>query len=65
MNVIRIRKQLKMTQEQLASALGVSSRQVNRWEHQRYKPSPLAQAALQRLLEQHQHEAPEVVEVSA
>jgi type I restriction enzyme M protein len=39
----KIRKDLNLTQEQLAQRLGVSYVSVNEWENARRKPSPLAQ----------------------
>ena len=39
------RKQLGMTQAELASALGVSFATVNRWENGQVNPSTLAQKA--------------------
>lgn len=40
--VKNIRKQLEMSQEELAHALGVSFATVNRWENGKTKPSKLA-----------------------
>ena len=40
------RKQLSMTQAELASALGVSFATVNRWENGQVNPSTLAQKAI-------------------
>ena len=40
-----VRKQLGLTQVDLASALGVSFATVNRWENDRANPSLLAQKA--------------------
>lgn len=53
----RTRLRLKMTQEQFAAELGVTARQVNRWEHDKSVPSTLAQRAIDRLVEQRQREA--------
>ena len=39
-----IRKQLELSQEDLARELGVSFSTVNRWENGQYKPSKLAKA---------------------
>lgn len=50
MNIVKIRKQLDLSQEQLARELGVSFTTVNRWEKGKTKPSPLATKALQSLL---------------
>jgi len=42
-NVVRnVRKQLGLSQEGLAHALGVSFATVNRWENRKTKPSKLA-----------------------
>ncbi len=38
-----VRKQLNLSQEELAHALGVSFATVNRWENSRTVPSKLAQ----------------------
>ena len=40
------RKQLSMTQTELAKALGVSFATVNRWENGQVNPSSLAQKAV-------------------
>ena len=56
-NVKKIRKKLKLSQPQFAQKVGVSPRQVNRWEHQRSAPSRLAQQAIERLLEREPQEA--------
>jgi len=45
----RIRKKLKMTQEEFAHTLGVTCVTVNRWELDLAKPSKLAEAVLQRI----------------
>jgi DNA-binding transcriptional regulator YiaG len=37
-----VRKQLSLSQEELAQALGVSFATVNRWENGRTTPSPMA-----------------------
>jgi len=42
-----IRKQLDLSQEDLARALGVSFATVNRWENGQARPSKLAKAQLQ------------------
>lgn len=38
-----VRKELSLSQEDLAHALGVSFATVNRWENEKTKPSKLAQ----------------------
>ena len=49
MDIVRIRKKLKLTQEQLAQRLGVSFTTINRWENNQNKPSPLALRFLKEL----------------
>ena len=44
--VKEIRRQLKLSQEDLARQLGVSYATVNRWENRQAKPSKLANAQL-------------------
>lgn len=46
MLIRNIRKQLGMSQEQLARALNVSFSTVNRWENGKAIPSPMAREAL-------------------
>ena len=41
-----IRKQLGMSQEQLARELKVSFSTVNRWENEKANPSPMAKEAI-------------------
>jgi len=41
-----VRRQLTMSQEQLAKALDVSFSTINRWENEKSKPSNLAQKTL-------------------
>jgi len=50
MDIRKVRKQLQLTQEQLAQKLGVSFTTVNRWENGKAKPSPLAIKQIQNLL---------------
>jgi len=45
-SVKEIRRQLSLSQEDLARALGISFATVNRWENGRVKPSKLARAQL-------------------
>ena len=40
-----VRKELGLTQKELAAALGVSFATVNRWENGQVNPSALAQSA--------------------
>ena len=44
-----LRKALGLSQEQFARKLGVSYTTINRWEHKKIKPSPLAIKALKAL----------------
>ncbi|MFP7754513.1 helix-turn-helix domain-containing protein [Thermodesulfobacteriota bacterium B35] len=46
--VKEIRKQLSLSQEDLARELGVSFATINRWENERAKPSKLAKAQFDR-----------------
>ena len=48
--VKKIRKQLSLSQEDLARELGVSFATVNRWENDKAKPSKLAKAQFDRFL---------------
>ena len=45
----RIRKKLKMSQEEFARTIGVSFVTINRWELGLAKPSQLAEAVLVRI----------------
>lgn len=46
-NFIRqLRRQLGMTQEELAHSLGITVGTVNRWENGRFRPSKLARATI-------------------
>jgi len=49
MDIRALRERLGMTQEQLARAVGVSFKTVNRWERGKSKPSPLAFSKLSEL----------------
>lgn len=51
MNIKAIRKKLQMSQPQFAREVGVTPRQVNRWEHDKSVPSQLARQSIERLLE--------------
>jgi len=50
-----LRRELKMTQEELAHELGISLATVNRWENGRSRPSKLARAALLDFAQRHGH----------
>jgi putative transcriptional regulator len=41
-----LRRELKLTQEELAHELGITVGTVNRWENRRFRPSKLARAML-------------------
>jgi DNA-binding transcriptional regulator YiaG len=44
--VRRLRRQLGMTQEEFAHALGITVGTVNRWENKRFRPSKLARSTI-------------------
>ena len=48
--VKEVRRQLALSHEELAHALGVSFPTINRWENDRAKPSPLALEKIESLL---------------
>ena len=50
LDIKKIRKKLKMSQEQIAQKIGVSRCTVNRWENDHWNPSKLALKEIQRLL---------------
>ena len=50
LDIKKIRKKLKMSQEQFAKKIGVSRATVNRWENDHWNPSNLAFKEIQRLL---------------
>lgn len=50
--VKEVRRQLALSQEELAHALGVSFATVNRWENGRTVPSKLAQRQFEQFCEQ-------------
>lgn len=50
--VKEVRRQLALSQEALANALGVSFATVNRWENSRTVPSKLAQRQFEQYCEQ-------------
>lgn len=47
--IIAIRKRLKLTQKELAEKLGVDAITVSRWERLKQRPSQLAKRGLARL----------------
>jgi DNA-binding transcriptional regulator YiaG len=51
--VRRLRRQLGMTQEEFAHALGITVGTVNRWENQRFRPSKLARATILEFARRH------------
>ena len=48
-----IRRQLGMTQEEFAHALGITVGTVNRWENGRFRPSKLARATILEFAQRH------------
>ncbi len=48
-----LRRELKMTQEELAHELGITVGTVNRWENGRFRPSKLARATIADCAERH------------
>ena len=51
--VRRLRRQLGMTQEEFAHALGITVGTVNRWENGRFRPSKLARATILEFARRH------------
>jgi putative transcriptional regulator len=51
--VRRLRRQLGMTQEEFAHALGITVGTVNRWENGRFRPSKLARATIMDFARRH------------
>ena len=49
----RLRRELGMTQEELAHALGITVGTVNRWENGRFRPSKLARATILEFARRH------------
>ncbi|OUL33426.1 transcriptional regulator [Nostoc sp. T09] len=50
-----------LTQEQLASTLGVTYSTINRWENGRSKPSPLAMGKIEEILKEMGHEGQDLL----
>ena len=48
-----LRRELKMTQEELAHELGITVGTVNRWENGRFRPSKLARAMITEFAHRH------------
>ena len=48
-----LRRELKMTQEELAHELGITVGTVNRWENGRFRPSKLARAMITEVAHRH------------
>jgi len=48
-----LRRELKMTQEELAHELGITVGTVNRWENGRFRPSKLARATIAECAQRH------------
>ena len=51
--VRQLRRQLGMTQEEFAHALGITVGTVNRWENGRFRPSKLARATIMEFARRH------------
>jgi DNA-binding transcriptional regulator YiaG len=51
--VRRLRRQLGMTQEEFAHALGITVGTVNRWENKRFRPSKLARSTIVEFARRH------------
>ena len=51
--VRQLRRQLGMTQEEFAHALGITVGTVNRWENRRFRPSKLARAQIMDFARRH------------
>lgn len=51
--VRQLRRQLGMTQEEFAHALGITVGTVNRWENGRFRPSKLARATITEFARRH------------
>ena len=51
--VRRLRRELGMTQEEFAHALGITVGTVNRWENGRFRPSKLARATIHDFARRH------------
>lgn len=48
-----LRRQLGMTQEEFAHAVGITVGTVNRWENGRFRPSKLARATIMEFARRH------------
>jgi len=48
-----LRRELSMTQEELAHELGITVGTVNRWENGRFRPSKLARATIVEFAQRH------------
>ncbi len=48
--VRELRERIGLTQEKFAAKLGVTTPTINRWEHGRAKPSPLALSQIEKLI---------------
>lgn len=46
----RLRVRLRLSQEEMAAALGVSYVTINRWENGRHSPSRMAQAKIEAMM---------------
>jgi putative transcriptional regulator len=50
-SIRELRRNMRMTQEELAHTLGITVATVNRWENGHAKPSKLARKAIERLVQ--------------
>jgi DNA-binding transcriptional regulator YiaG len=52
-NIEKIRKKLKLTQEQFAEKIGVCRETINRWENGHFKPCNLAVRQIEKLIKKY------------
>lgn len=60
--ILQLRAKLNLSQEELATILGVSYISVNRWENDKYAPTKLVKVKLAQLFKEHNIEVKEVNE---
>ena len=58
--ILQLRSKLNLSQEGLASLLGVSFTSVNRWENGKHEPTKLAKVKIIKLLKENEIEIEEV-----
>lgn len=56
MDIKELRQKLNLSQDKLASIIGVAPYTVRRWESGKYKPSPLAQEKIDTLVKKAERE---------